>query len=108
MRSNQKSASNNKKGYKCANCGKFVPFKVWGSRHRNHCPFCLYSLHVDIMIGDRRNKCRGLMQPIGRSVKADGEEMLLHKCLLCGAIRKNRVAGDDKAEVVGMLNVVDA
>lgn len=100
--------STNKKGYKCVNCGKFVSYKVWGSHHRNHCPHCLYSLHVDIMRGDRKNKCRGLMQPIGKTVKEDGEEMIIHKCLLCGAIRKNRVAGDDNIETVAGLQVLIA
>lgn len=43
------------------------------------------------------------MQPIGKTRKADGEEMIVHKCLLCGAMRKNRVAGDDTIETVASL-----
>lgn len=30
-----------------------------GSNHRNHCPNCLYSLHVDIEPGDRESECGG-------------------------------------------------
>ncbi|WDF05905.1 RNHCP domain-containing protein [Shouchella hunanensis] len=31
--------------------------------YRNHCPFCLYSKHQDIIPGDRASTCGGLMEP---------------------------------------------
>jgi hypothetical protein len=34
-------------GFICKVCGKFVPPSVTGSEHRNHCPYCLSSLHMD-------------------------------------------------------------
>ena len=47
----------------CENCGKKVlPLKYSA---RDHCPYCLYSKHVDIMPGDRLNECKGLLKPIG-------------------------------------------
>jgi len=88
------------KGFNCANCGKFVKDKAWGTRKRNHCPFCLYSLHVDVKIGDRKSRCKGLMVPAGRIVRQDGEETILHKCEKCGFERKNRISGDDDYEFV--------
>lgn len=47
----------------CKNCSTPVAPLTNGS-YRNHCPQCLYSLHVDIRPGDRQNTCHGLMRPI--------------------------------------------
>ncbi len=90
----------------CANCGKKVPFRSFGTRNRNHCPHCLHSLHVDRSSGDRSSKCKGLMAPYGRFNKDDGEHMLVHKCTKCGFIRWNRIAGDDDFELFKGLNTV--
>jgi DNA-directed RNA polymerase subunit RPC12/RpoP len=79
----------------CANCNKKVSLSAPGTKNRNHCPFCLYSLHVDIIPGDRKNPCMGLMKPVALTTKHDGEEVLTHKCQKCGFERWNRVAGDD-------------
>ena len=79
----------------CTHCGRTVPGDAPGTSQRNHCPHCLHSLHVDLAVGDRRSLCRGLMEPIGAWVRADGELALLHRCQRCGVIRSNRVAGDD-------------
>jgi len=46
------------------------------------------------------------MPAIGKMYKLDGEEVLVHKCLKCGLIRKNRVAGDDDFEAVELLPTV--
>lgn len=82
-----------------------------GTKNRNHCPFCLYSLHVDDKIaGDRKSKCRGEMQPIGLTFKKEGtdkygkerqgEIMLVHECNKCGKININRLAGDDEPKKI--------
>lgn len=91
----------------CSHCGKKVNIRAPGTKNRNHCPHCLYSLHVDKRVGDRRSKCGGLMEPIGKFYKDDGEEVLIHKCLECSYIRKNRIAGDDSFELVENLAVLD-
>jgi hypothetical protein len=96
----------NPKNFICRNCGKKVSTKAPGTKNRNHCPFCLFSLHIDVIIGDRRSECLGLMEPVGKSIKKDGEEVLVHRCLVCGEIRKNRVAGDDSVEKVDNLPVL--
>ncbi|HDQ88714.1 MAG TPA: RNHCP domain-containing protein [candidate division WWE3 bacterium] len=90
----------------CANCGKKVPLKALGTKNRNHCPFCLFSTHVDLKKGDREAPCRGKMAPIGKFYKSDGEEMLVHKCQKCGFIRWNRVAGDDSLGEMEKLPVI--
>jgi len=46
------------------------------------------------------------MEPIGKMIKKDGEEVLVHKCRSCSEIRKNRAAGDDSVEVVDNLPVL--
>jgi len=79
----------------CAHCGLTVPGDAPGTRQRNHCPHCLRSLHVDIVVGDRRSLCTGVMDPISLWVRHGGELALLHRCRRCGTIRSNRVAGDD-------------
>lgn len=93
---------------KCANCSVDFSLESYGTKNRNHCPHCLFSLHVDITPGDRKNECKGLMEPIGKVYKPDGEEVIIHKCLKCGFVRKNRVAGDDSYELMDSLKELDA
>lgn len=79
----------------CVHCGMPVCGLAWGTKHRNHCPHCLHSRHVDMRPGDRACLCKGEMQPIALWQKADGELMILHRCQTCGMIKANRAAGDD-------------
>ncbi|ADY12809.1 RNHCP domain-containing protein [Sphaerochaeta globosa] len=79
----------------CVHCGMPVSGLAWGTKHRNHCPHCLHSRHVDMRPGDRACLCKGEMQPIALWQKADGELMILHRCQTCGMIKANRAAGDD-------------
>lgn len=66
-----------------------------GGGCRNHCPFCLHSLHVDLLPGDRASDCGGLLEPI--AVKADARKgyVIVHRCRSCGELRRNRAAVDD-------------
>ena len=77
----------------CENCGKQVP--KLGYSCRNHCPYCLYSKHVDINPGDRAETCHGLLEPIGVDLTAKKGYVIIYKCQKCGAIRKNIMARDD-------------
>lgn len=79
----------------CQNCGQTVAPEGAGSRHRNHCPNCLCSVHVDHVPGDRASLCHGTMDPIAVWVRKGGEWALIHKCRLCGDLSSNRVAADD-------------
>lgn len=78
----------------CRNCGFEVPALQNGSV-RNHCPKCLYSLHVDIQPGDRANSCKGPMEPVGVEHNAKKGWIILHKCLKCHEISRNKAALDD-------------
>lgn len=88
--------------FKCSNCKKEITNNNFiGTANRNHCPFCLWSLHVDLEIpGDRKSNCQGLMKPAELTFKKDGEIMIVHKCLKCGSVSKNRIAGDDNSEEI--------
>jgi hypothetical protein len=45
------------------------------------------------------------MEPIAVSVGKGGEWALIHRCRDCGALRANRIAGDDNALVLVSLAV---
>ena len=81
--------------FACAHCGRTVQPAESGTEHRNHCPSCLWSLHVDLRPGDRRSGCRGAMEPIGIWIRGGGEWAVIHRCTRCGFMRGNRIAGDD-------------
>lgn len=81
--------------FKCGHCKTFVGPPISGGRHRNHCPLCLYSKHVDRKPGDRKHECRSLMEPIGTAFRRNGEQVIVHRCLGCGEVRYCRAAADD-------------
>src|SRR5262245_36108512 len=80
-----------------------------GGSHRNHCPHCLYSRHVDGKTpGDRASPCGAIMAPVGTFARANGEQVVLHRCLGCGFERYNRLAADDNWLMVMRLPLVAA
>ena len=81
--------------FRCRNCRLDVPTTAPGTQHRNHCPTCLWSRHVDDVPGDRAADCAGSMEPIAITVRGDGEWALVHRCGGCATVRLNRIAGDD-------------
>ena len=85
--------------FRCEHCG----WEIRGSGYTNHCPQCLYSRHVDIMPGDRRARCGGLMEP-ERIEQKKGRPRLIHRCLSCGYEKKNKTEPHDNFEV--LLRVV--
>ena len=81
--------------FTCKNCGWEVTPTGAGSDHRNHCPNCLHSLHLDIEPGDREADCGSLMEPVSVWVRKNGEWAIIHRCRRCGTLSSNRVAADD-------------
>ena len=79
----------------CKSCGRLVVPASAGSDHRNHCPYCLCSLHLDIEPGDRESDCGGHMEPVAVCVRKNGEWAIIHRCRRCGTFSSNRVAADD-------------
>lgn len=66
---------------------------------RDHCPYCLYSKHVDINPGDRLNDCLGLLEPIGIEKFKDSFK-IVYKCKKCNQIHKNIMANDDNMDLI--------
>ena len=81
----------------CENCDKKVSKLNYTSR--DHCPYCLYSKHVDIMPGDRQNNCKGLLKPITIEKFKDTYK-IIYKCEKCKKIHKNIVASDDDMDLI--------
>ena len=86
----------------CENCNKYVEKLNYSAR--DHCPFCLYSKHVDINPGDRLNKCNGIMKPI-EIEKFKNTYKIIYKCEKCGEIHKNIIAKDDNMDLIINLSV---
>ena len=79
----------------CENCWKNIERHPEGSA-RNHCPFCLYSKHMDKDFPwDRLSKCKWLMKPIGIDYKKNKWYMIKHKCEKCSKEILNKIAPDD-------------
>lgn len=83
----------NDNSFTCTNCGKEVDKLNYTSR--DHCPYCLHSIHIDIVPGDRKNECRGLLKPIAIENSAKKGYVIVYKCEKCGEIKKNKSAIDD-------------
>ncbi len=81
--------------FTCKVCGRTVPPEGTGSEHRNHCPYCLSSQHLDTVPGDRAADCGGVMEPVAVWVRKHGEWAIIHRCKICGALSSNRIAADD-------------
>ena len=96
--------------FRCANCRALVSSMqmLSGVNNRNHCPYCLWSRHLDLYsAGDRLSACKAPMNPIGLTMKRSrnkyqlsprGELMLVHACLECDTVSINRIAADDDPE----------
>jgi len=90
-------------GFTCANCEANIKPLNNGS-YRNHCPSCLYSLHIDNLPGDRANNCLGLMRPIAIRNNSKKGYQIIHRCVKCGIEKANRVAPDDMETVISMMS----
>lgn len=98
--------------FRCAHCGGWVSSLslLSGVQNRNHCPYCLWSCHLDLLAaGDRLSACKAPMRPIGLTLKRNrnkyqagpgGELMLIHECEDCRALSINRIAADDDLETI--------
>ena len=90
-------------GFICENCGMKV--NPLGYTSRDHCPYCLYSKHVDINPGDRENTCLGLLEPIEIEKYRDTYKVL-YKCKKCNTLHKNIIAKDDDMnEIIKISNI---
>jgi len=98
--------------FRCGHFGNHVSAEhmLSGVNNRNHCPYCLWSRHLDLFVaGDRLSACKGQMKPVGLTIKKSrnkyriksrGELMLIHECVDCGDISINRIAADDDPDSI--------
>ena len=85
----------------CINCHKEV--EPLGYSARDHCPYCLCSVHVDINPGDRLNPCKGLLKPVSIDKFKDTFK-IVYKCTKCGENHRNIMAMDDNFDEI--LNIM--
>lgn len=88
--------------FTCENCGNLVDKSSYTAR--DHCPYCLFSKHVDINPGDRMNECKGLLKPIGIEKFKDTYK-IIYKCEKCGNSHKNIIEKDDDMNLIIDLSV---
>lgn len=99
-----KRFTKNDNGFICKNCGREV--LPLGYTSRNHCPFCLCSLHVDINPGDRANGCGGILRPIKTEPDPKKGYIVIHKCDRCGAVVRNKAAHEAKVQPDDMSLII--
>ncbi len=99
-----KRFTKNDSGFICGHCGKEV--LPLGYTSRNHCPFCLASLHVDILPGDRANPCGGIMLPIRCEPDPKRGFVLVHQCTKCGGITRNKTAHEAEVQPDDMSLII--
>ena len=92
----EKRFKKNDSGFTCIVCGREV--LPLGYTSRNHCPFCLSSLHVDINPGDRQNTCGGILRPIRALPDRKRGFIIVHRCERCGAEVRNKAANEAKVQ----------
>ena len=102
----------NNTDFKCRHCSAYVSASsaLAGVANRNHCPYCLWSRHLDLFeAGDRLAACKAPMRPVGLTLKnsrnkyariRSGELMLVHLCTDCERISINRIAADDVRQAI--------
>ena len=100
-----KRFTKNDNGFICAHCGKEV--EPLGYTSRNHCPYCLWSLHVDVNPGDRASECRAPLEPVKVLTDPKKGFIVVHRCTKCGDIRRNKAAYDDDRELLIKLTAAE-
>ena len=82
--------------FTCEHCKKQVSkHPEWSAR--NHCPYCLYSKHMDETLPwDRKSSCNWAMVPVDIDYKKNKGNMIKHRCNKCQKTILNKVALDDR------------
>ncbi len=91
--------------FQCENCWQIIKkHPEWSAR--NHCPFCLFSKHLDKDFPwDRFSECKGIMTPVWIDYKKNKWWMIKHKCSRCWKEIWNKIAPDDNyIEFVEKMN----
>ena len=79
--------------FTCLNCHFSVPQAQ--STCRDHCPKCLYSIHVDNNPGDRASECKGTLKPVAWSMHKKKGYMIHYICMKCSEEKRNKFLEND-------------
>ena len=99
---------------KCLACGREFNLKHPDRLHRDHCPYCLCSAHVDSKrAGSRDAMCffpegsriPSILEPIGKN-NVKGFTNIVYRCRKCGSVANNIAASDDNRELIDQLPIV--
>jgi len=93
-----KSFVRNRENFTCINCGK----QIEGNGYTDHCPYCLFSVHVDVNPGDRKEKCHGVMKPI-KVYTERNNFIIYYECQKCGLKKRVKAASSDNREALFSL-----
>ncbi len=99
-----KRFTKNDSGFVCGHCGKEV--EPLGYTSRNHCPYCLWSRHLDVLPGDRASECMGLMEPLFAEPDPKKGYIITHRCTVCGELRRNKAAYGGKSGQMDDLKLI--
>lgn len=77
--------------------------EVKGNGFTNHCLVCLWSKHVDVDPGDRKESCQGMMEPVGVESSRAGVS-IVYRCVTCKTLRRNKVSKDDNFDAILALS----
>lgn len=102
---------------KCANCQREFSSNHPERTHRDHCPHCLCSVHIDLKPGDRSIWCgegekgsknfkHSILRPIARSSESF-PSYILYQCEKCGKQKVNVQASDDNPKEIEQLPIKD-
>ncbi|KAF3361533.1 hypothetical protein PHSC3_001908 [Chlamydiales bacterium STE3] len=75
----------------CAICHQDV-LPLQNGSFRNHCPFCLASIHVDNKPGDRSSSCNGEMVASRSIYNGKKGWQIIHQCKKRGIKKLNKIA----------------
>ncbi len=91
--------------FTCVNCGAEV--QPLQKSCRNHCPYCLHSLHLDNNPGDRASNCGGILQPISVTVDSRKGFIITHRCKKCGLTKRNKAVTEGVAQPDSLDAILD-
>jgi hypothetical protein len=81
----------------CEHCGH----ENVGNGFTDHCEKCLWSKHVDVDPGDRKEECGGMMEPWDAERKGR-EYRVINRCQKCGFLRPSPILpNDDFSSAIG-------
>lgn len=87
--------------FDCVFCHQSIPIS---KGIRDHCPYCLHGLHVDIVPGDRAAQCRAMLIPVAFELLS-GIVWIEYACTKCSHQYRVRAHAED--QIPTSLHIAD-